>query len=66
MSERRVILLEQDDLMHQNTGASNYNESAYFNFFDRRLHTGGFVRIGNRPNEGYAEMTICLYCRAAR
>jgi hypothetical protein len=35
MSERKVVLLEQDDLMHQNTGESNYNESAYFNFFGR-------------------------------
>ena len=22
---------------------------------------GGWVRMGNRPNEGYAEMTVCLY-----
>ena len=61
MSERKMVLLEQDDLMHQNAGESNYNESAYFNFFDRRHRVGGFVRLGNRPNEGYAEMSICLY-----
>jgi len=61
MAERKVVLLERDDLMHPNTGESNYNESAYFNFFDRNLRMGGFVRLGNRANEGYAEMTICLY-----
>src|SRR5215471_10276303 len=61
MAERRVILLEQDDLMHRNTGESNFNESAYYNFFDRRQRLGGFVRLGNRPNEGAAEMTVCLY-----
>ena len=32
MAERRVILLEHDDLMHPNTGESNFNESAYYNF----------------------------------
>ncbi|HYB89588.1 MAG TPA: hypothetical protein VEC38_00945 [Candidatus Binataceae bacterium] len=61
MAERKVILLEQDDLMHPNTGESNYNESAYYNFYDRNLRVGGFARLGNRPNEGYAEMTVCLY-----
>jgi hypothetical protein len=61
MAERKVVLLPQDDLMHPNTGESNYNESAYYNFFDRSQRLGGFVRMGNRPNEGYAEMTVCLY-----
>ena len=61
MAERRVVLLEQDDLMHTNTGESNFNESAYYNFFDRNQRLGGFVRLGNRPNEGAAEMTVCLY-----
>ncbi|HEY6395066.1 MAG TPA: hypothetical protein VIX12_06575, partial [Candidatus Binataceae bacterium] len=54
-------LLENDDLMHPNTGESNFNESAYYNFFDRNARLGGFVRLGNRPNEGYAEMTVSLY-----
>ncbi len=61
MAERKVVLLETDDLMHQNTGESNFNESAYYNFFDRNQRAGGFVRMGNRPNEGAAEMTICIY-----
>jgi hypothetical protein len=61
MAERKVVLLEQDDFMHPNTGESNFNESAYYNFFDRSRRIGGFVRLGNRPNEGYAEMTTCLY-----
>src|SRR5215467_7710438 len=61
MPETKVVLLEQDDLMHQNTGESNYNESAYYNFYDRSQRIGGFIRLGNRANEGYAEMTVCLY-----
>ncbi len=61
MAERKVMVLDSDDLMHPNTGESNFNESAYYNFYDRSRRVGGFVRLGNRPNEGYAEMTICLY-----
>src|SRR5690242_767294 len=61
MAERKVVLLDSDDLMHQNSGESNFNESAYYNFFDRAAKLGGFVRMGNRPNEGYAEMTVCVY-----
>src|SRR5487761_1869237 len=61
MAERKVVLLEQDDLMHPNSGESNYNESAYYNFYDRDRRVGGFARLGNRANEGYAEMTVCFY-----
>src|SRR5262250_2693963 len=57
----RLVCLDADDLMHQNTGEENYNESAYYNFYDPGCRLGGFVRIGNRPNERYAEMTVCLY-----
>lgn len=61
MPETKVVLLEQDDLMHPNTGESNFNESAYYNFYDRTQRLGGFIRLGNRANEGYAEMTACIY-----
>ncbi len=61
MKTARWICLDADDLMHENTGESNYNESAYYNFYDPGQRVGGFVRLGNRPNEGYAEMTLCLY-----
>src|SRR6185436_14469415 len=39
----------------------NFNESVYFNFFDRAKNRGGFVRIGNRANERQAEMTVIVY-----
>jgi hypothetical protein len=61
MSAPRLVCLDSDDLMHENSGEPNYNESAYYNFYDPSVRLGGFVRIGNRPNEGYAEMTCCLY-----
>ena len=56
-----VRLLPQDEYMHENTGEPNFNESMYFNFFDAAQRLGGFLRIGNRPNEGHAETTLCLY-----
>jgi hypothetical protein len=61
MGDVRLICLDADDLMHENTGEANYNESAYYNFYDPKVRLGGFVRIGNRPNEHHAEMTCCLY-----
>ncbi|CAG0990689.1 hypothetical protein MYXO_02382 [Myxococcaceae bacterium] len=64
MSASRIPIVRldpSDEFMHANTGEPNYNESMYFNFFDVSQRRGGFVRLGNRPNEGHAEMTICLY-----
>ena len=64
MGEQRsakVRLDPADEFMHENTGEPNFNESMYFNFFDPAQGRGGFLRLGNRPNEGHAEMTVCLY-----
>ena len=47
--------------MHPLESASNFNESMYFNVYDPSERVGGFLRLGNRANEGYAEMTTCLY-----
>ena len=33
----------------------------YINCFDPTHQVGGWFRIGNRANEGYAEMTVCIY-----
>ncbi len=54
-------LTAQDDYTHPLGPESNFNESMYFNFFDRARGSGGFLRLGNRANEGYAEMTLTLY-----
>ncbi len=51
----------EDDLLHAPTSDLNFNESRYYNFLDRDSGLGGWMRMGNRPNEGYAEMTVCLY-----
>ncbi len=54
-------LTVQDDYTHSPGPEPNFNESAYYNFFDMAKGLGGFVRIGNRVNEGYAEVTLCLF-----
>ena len=51
----------EDDLFHAPDDDQNFNESRYYNWFDAGVGMGGWVRMGNRPNEGYAEMTVCLY-----
>jgi len=57
----KLRLEPQDEYTHTPDAATNYNESMYFNMFDPEQKIGGWFRLGNRPNEGYAEMTVCLY-----
>lgn len=54
-------LRPSDDLMHPVSSDASHNESMFFNFFDSEKSIGGFVRIGNRPNEKHSEMTFCLF-----
>lgn len=54
-------LVPEDDYMHPVEAAENFNESMYFNVFDRERRIGGWFRLGNRPNEGKGEMSCCVY-----
>lgn len=54
-------LKPEDDFTHELGPEENFNESVYFNFFDPAQNRGGFVRMGNRANEGYAEMTVIVW-----
>lgn len=56
-----VRLAPEDEYQHVPESASNFNESAYYNLYDAKIGLGGWFRIGNRVNEGYAEVSICLY-----
>ncbi|HEX9530930.1 MAG TPA: hypothetical protein VF954_07320 [Acidimicrobiales bacterium] len=56
-----IRLEPQDEYMHELGPELNFNESMYFNLYDPRARLGGFFRLGNRANEGTAEMTVCLY-----
>ena len=44
----------------------NFNESVYVNGFDPKQEVGGWMRLGNRANEGYAEMQVCMYAPGNR
>jgi hypothetical protein len=59
----RIIgnLVPEDDHPHPLGPEKNFNESMYFNFFDADRRLGGWMRMGNRANEGYAETSVCLY-----
>ncbi|MGE4322447.1 MAG: hypothetical protein AB7E60_05400 [Sphingobium sp.] len=57
----KVILDPKDEYTHAPEAAKNYNESMYFNAMDEKAGVGLWVRIGNRLNEGHAEMTCCVY-----
>jgi hypothetical protein len=57
----KLVLDPNDDFNHVPDAVSNYNESMYFSVLDLERAMGGWVRIGNRVHEGYAEMTNCWY-----
>ncbi len=61
-----TVLEPEDEYTHEPDAAENYNESMYLNAFDLGSETGGWFRLGNRVNEGYAEMTVCVYLPGGR
>lgn len=61
-----VRLDPSDEYMHELGPEPNFNESMYINCFDHAQEIGGWFRMGNRANEGYAEMTVCLYLPGGR
>jgi hypothetical protein len=61
MSSQDFLLKEQDEYPHPLEEAKNFNESVYWNCFDPKQRMGGWFRLGNRANEGYAELSVCLY-----
>jgi hypothetical protein len=62
----KTRLSPEDEYTHVPDKAQNYNESMYLNVFDPVTKIGGWFRLGNRPNEGYAEMSVCLYLTGGR
>jgi hypothetical protein len=66
MAEILGNLAPEDDYTHPLGPEPNFNESMYFNFFDPAQSIGGFIRIGNRANEGRAEVTVTLYLKDGR
>ncbi|MCG8668837.1 MAG: hypothetical protein MI867_05445 [Pseudomonadales bacterium] len=58
---QQIRLEAQDEFTHPIEAEKNFNESMYINLFDHEQQIGGWFRVGNRPNEGYAEVSCCLY-----
>lgn len=50
-----------DEFTHTPDASPNFNESVYVNGFEPQRRFGGWMRIGNRINEGHAEAQVCLY-----
>lgn len=61
-----TVLLPEDEYPHTPDPVPNYNESMYLNAFDVTAEVGGWFRLGNRVNEGYAEMSVCIYLPGGR
>jgi hypothetical protein len=59
--DSKLHLDPRDEYTHTPEPVSNYNESMYFNAFDTARGIGAWMRLGNRPNEGHAEMSCCVY-----
>ena len=57
----RIVLAPEDEYNHEPDPVPNYNESMYLNVVDHGSTVGAWFRIGNRVNEGYAEMSCCVY-----
>jgi hypothetical protein len=55
-----------DELPHAPDDAENFNESVYANCFDAHQQMGAWMRLGNRVNEGYAELSVCIYLPGGR
>jgi hypothetical protein len=55
------VMRPQDEMTHTPDASLNFNESVYTNGFDTASPVGGWMRLGNRVNEGYAELSVCLY-----
>lgn len=54
----------RDELTHSHGDEPGYNESVYYNFAcpspGHRGPQGGVLRVGLRPTDGYAEMTLLI------
>jgi len=57
----KYLLAAADEYAHPPGPELNFNESVYVNAFDQETGVGGWMRLGNRVNEGYAELSAVFY-----
>jgi hypothetical protein len=55
------VMRPEDEMTHSPDASVNFSESVYTNGFNTTSPVGGWMRLGNRVNEGYAELSVCLY-----
>ncbi|MEC9346559.1 MAG: hypothetical protein VYB54_10040 [Pseudomonadota bacterium] len=55
------IMRPDDEYPHPAGPETNHNESVYTNGFDEKRPVGAWMRLGNRINEGHAELSVCAY-----
>jgi hypothetical protein len=60
-SSEGLRLEAADEYPHAVDDVVNFNESVYASGWDAASKMGGWMRLGNRVNEGYAELSVCLY-----
>lgn len=61
MTEVTLRLEPSDEFCHEPDGSANFNESMYANVMAGDQGLGFWIRVGNRPGEGYAEVSCCVY-----
>lgn len=61
ISSNGLRLAAQDEFPHAVDDVVNFNESVYASGFDAKQKLGAWMRLGNRVNEGYAELSVCIY-----
>lgn len=54
-------ILAIDEFIHEPTDDPQFNESAYYNLVDADSGFALLIRMGNRVNEGHAEVTVLVY-----
>jgi hypothetical protein len=54
-------LVAVDDFNHPIEAHPFFNESRYVHLVDGAQGIGGWFRVGQRANQGHAEMTVCVY-----
>src|SRR3954447_9983150 len=59
-------ILPADEFMHEPTDHPMFNESAYYNLVDGDSGFAVLIRMGNRVNEGHAEVTVLVYLPGGR
>jgi hypothetical protein len=61
-----VQLDPSDDGLHDAGTIPDFMETNYYNVFDQAAGLGAFFRLGNRVNDGWAELTVAVFLPDSR